>query len=85
VSALALGPYGINVNAIAPGSIITDMTYFQRTPEEVKRLIEEREKKTALRRGGVPQDIANVALFLASEDSSFITGQLIAVTEDIFE
>jgi 3-oxoacyl-[acyl-carrier protein] reductase len=74
-----LGPYGINVNAIAPGFIFTDITYIGRSPEEVKRFAEEQIKTTDLGRAGTPQDIANVALFLASEDSSFISGQVIAV------
>jgi 3-oxoacyl-[acyl-carrier protein] reductase len=75
--ALELGPYGINVNAIAPGMVATEMLYTQRSPEEVERRIEKRSGQTALGRVGHPQDIANIALFLASEDSSLITGQVI--------
>jgi 3-oxoacyl-[acyl-carrier protein] reductase len=75
--ALELGPYGINVNAIAPGMVVTDMLYTQRSPEQVERRIEKRIKQTALGRVGHPKDIANIALFLASEDSSLITGQVI--------
>ena len=73
-----LGPSGINVNAIAPGFVETDLTYAGRSPEEVKAFIEEEIRLTPLGRAGSPQDIANLALFLASEESSFITGQTIA-------
>ena len=73
-----LGPYGINVNAIAQGLIMTDILHLQGTPEEVEVLVEERRRSTALVRTGTTQDIANLALFLASDDSSFITGQVIA-------
>lgn len=78
IYALELSPFGINVNAIAPGAVLTDMSYSRRTPEEVNRRVEERKKTTALRRIGTPEDIAKLALFLASDDSSFITGQVIA-------
>jgi NAD(P)-dependent dehydrogenase (short-subunit alcohol dehydrogenase family) len=72
-----LGPYGVNVNAIAPGTIITDMTQAGRTPEQVTAMIAQRRETAVLRRVGSAQDIANLALFLASNESSFITGQVI--------
>ncbi len=75
--AYKLGPYNINVNAIAPGLIRTEILSVGRSKEEVEKLLEEVAKLTALRRTGEPQDIANVALFLASDESNFITGQLI--------
>jgi 3-oxoacyl-[acyl-carrier protein] reductase len=50
-----------------------------RTPEEIKQFEEENAKATVLGRIGTPQDIAKLAVFLASDDSSFITGQTIAV------
>ena len=78
VCARELGPYGINVNAIAPGVVLTDIVYYQRTQAEVERYVEDREKWAALGRVGTVEDIANVALFLASDESSFITGQVIA-------
>lgn len=74
-----LGPYSINVNAIAPGLIITDMTYNGRTAKEAEEFIESGKKLAVLGRVGAPRDIASVALFLASDESSFITGQVIAV------
>lgn len=78
VCALELGPHGINVNAIAPGLVATDFIYAGRTTLEAERFIEERKKLTALGTAGTPQDIANLALFLGSDESSFITGQVIA-------
>jgi len=69
-----LGSRGIRANAITPGFIITEMTAF--LPDKVR---EEWEKLIPLRRGGTPEDIANVALFLASELSSYMTGQVVSV------
>jgi 3-oxoacyl-[acyl-carrier protein] reductase len=67
-----LGSRGIRANAIAPGFIITDMT--AALPEKVR---EEWEKTIPLRRGGTPDDVAKVALFLASDLSDYVTGQVI--------
>ena len=75
--AFELGPHGINVNAIAPGLIITDMVTSGRSREEVEQVIKSTSEKSVLGRVGKPEDIANVALFLASDESSFITGQVI--------
>ena len=69
-----MGPKGIRANAIAPGFIETAMT--AALPDEVR---EEWKKKIPLRRGGQVDDIANVATFLASDMSSYITGQVIQV------
>jgi len=69
-----VGSRNIRCNAIAPGFIITDMT--DKLPENVK---EEWIKTIPLRRGGLPQDVANVALFLASDLSSYVTGQTLQV------
>ncbi|MDE6714857.1 MAG: 3-oxoacyl-[acyl-carrier-protein] reductase [Muribaculaceae bacterium] len=69
-----LGSRGIRANAIAPGFIITDMT--AKLPEDIKA---EWCKKIPLRRGGTPEDIADVATFLASDMSSYVTGQVIQV------
>jgi len=77
VAAREAGPYGINVNCILPGRIITDMIYTSRTKEEVDRFISDGKKSSVLGRTGNPEDIANLALFLASEDSSFMSGQVI--------
>lgn len=77
--ALELGPYSINVNAIAPGHILTDMTVAGRGPDEVKERSRYFEEHTMLRREGKPEDIANTILFLASDEASFITGQILTV------
>ena len=69
-----LGSRNIRSNAIAPGFIITYMT--GKLPEEVRQ---EWANKIPLRRGGTPEDVANVALFLASDLSSYVTGQVIHV------
>ena len=67
-----MGPRGIRANCIAPGFIITDMT--NALPEKVRQ---EWEKQIPLRRGGTPEDVANVPLFLASPLSSYVSGQVI--------
>ncbi len=69
-----MGPKGIRANAIAPGFIETAMT--AALPEKVR---EEWKKKIPLRRGGTPEDIAEVATFLASDMSSYVTGQVIQI------
>ena len=69
-----LGSRGVRANAIAPGFIITDMT--NQLSEEVKA---EWAKRIPLRRGGTPEDVANIATFLASDMSSYVTGQVIQV------
>ena len=69
-----LGPRGVRANAIAPGFIITDMT--NALPDEVK---EGWYKQIPLRRGGTPEDVAKTALFLASDLSSYVSGQVIHV------
>lgn len=69
-----VGSRGIRANAIAPGFIETAMT--AALPEEVRK---EWTQKIPLRRGGKPEDIADVALFLASDLSSYVTGQVIQV------
>jgi NAD(P)-dependent dehydrogenase (short-subunit alcohol dehydrogenase family) len=72
-----LGPYGINVNSVAPGKVVTELSYVGRTPEDVRRSTEERIKVTALRRLGTAEDMASLILFLATDESSFISGQTI--------
>ena len=69
-----MGPRGIRANCSAPGFIISDMT--KALSEEVR---EQWMKTIPLRRGGTPEDVANVALFLASDLSSYVSGQVIHV------
>ena len=69
-----IGSRGIRANCICPGFIITEMTGV--LPEDVKKQWAE---QIPLRRGGTPEDVANVAVFLGSDLSSYVTGQEIAV------
>ena len=69
-----LGSRNIRANAVAPGFIITDMT--AQLPEDVRK---EWAAKIPLRRGGTPEDIADVCTFLASDMSRYVTGQVIHV------
>lgn len=72
--ALSLAPHGIRVNAVGPGSIMTEMLNSVATDEEMRRRILSR---TPLGRIGEPAEIAAVVAFLASEDASYISGQTI--------
>ena len=67
-----MGPRGIRANCIAPGFIISDMT--DAMPEEVRK---EWIRTIPLRRGGTAEEVAKVALFLASDLSSYVSGQVI--------
>jgi 3-oxoacyl-[acyl-carrier protein] reductase len=77
--AMDLGSYGITVNAIAPGFILTDLVAQGRTPEEADQLCGAIAGKSMVRRVGKPEDIANAASFLASEQAGFITAQILTV------
>jgi 3-oxoacyl-[acyl-carrier protein] reductase len=79
--AVELGPFGVNVNAVAPGFIATEMTdetarRLHIDIEEFRRLNAE---ATPVRRVGHPADIAAAAAFLCSDEASFITGQILYV------
>ena len=74
VMALSLAPHGIRVNAIGPGSIMTEMLAGIMTDRAAEERILSR---TPLGRCGTPEEVASVALFLASDDSSYLTGQTI--------
>ena len=73
-AAKELAPHNIRVNAVAPGFIDTDMT--RALPREK---FEERVRSVKMGRIGTPQDIANAVLFLASDLSAYITGQILGV------
>ena len=74
-----MGPRGIRANAIAPGFIISEMT--EALPQAVK---DEYLKLIPLKRGGTVEDIANTALYLASDLSAYVTGQVIAVNGGMY-
>ncbi|WIM98805.1 3-oxoacyl-ACP reductase FabG [Actinoplanes oblitus] len=79
--AMELGPFGINVNAVAPGFIVTEMT--DATAARIGISAADMQAKAAeitpLRRVGQPEDIAKVVAFLASDAASFVTGQTLYV------
>jgi 3-oxoacyl-[acyl-carrier protein] reductase len=79
--AIELGPFGINVNAIAPGFVETAMTRAtaERMGIDFSVMIKEAIAINSIKRVGVPEDIANVAAFLVSEDASYMTGQILYV------
>jgi NAD(P)-dependent dehydrogenase (short-subunit alcohol dehydrogenase family) len=69
--AIQLGPRGVRVNCICPGWIETPMTSMIQNTEAIRQQIEQ---QTPLQRMGTPEEIAKAALFLASDESSFVTG-----------
>ena len=70
---------GIRTNAVAPGFILTDMV--KTIPEKV---VEGLVQTIPMRRGGDPHEIANAAYFLASDEASFITGQVLSVNGGLY-
>lgn len=82
--ALELAQYGISVNAIAPGGIATEgssssSAFASLTPEQIQQMTEAFLRQIPLGRMGTPDDIAKVALFLASSGSDYMTGSLVIV------
>ena len=79
--AIELGPFGVTANAIAPGFIETAMT--RATAERIGTTIEQMREATAaaipVRRGGVPDDVANAVAFFCAEESGYVTGQVLYV------
>ncbi len=79
--AIELGPFNINVNAVAPGFIATDMTRqtAERVGLEFQEFLDKAAEQIPLRRIGMPEDVANVVAFLVSEDAGYVSGQIIYV------
>ncbi len=79
--AIELGPFGVNVNCVAPGFIATAMT--KQTADRVgvpfEQFMEMAAEQTPLRRVGQPEDVASTIAFLCSEDASYVSGQVIYV------
>ena len=79
--AIELGPFGITVNAVAPGYVATPMT--EATAERVGSTPEEHQahaaERTPLRRVGQPNEVASVVAFLASDDAAYVSGQTLYV------
>ena len=78
-AAFELGQYGINVNCVAPGSVRTEMLRGKMDDQEYAEFIEARKKITSLDMIAEPEDIANLVLFFASDDSRFITGKTLLI------
>lgn len=74
-----LGPSGVTVNCVAPGSFLTPFSASTRTPEEVEEHMEHRKKTVVLGRLGTLHELAAPVLFFASDDSSYVTGHTMFV------
>ena len=79
--AIELGPFGVNVNVVAPGHITTDMTrsMAERMGQDYEKIKESAIAQNAIKRVGVPQDIADAVEYLASDRAGFVTGQVLYV------
>jgi len=79
--AIELGPFGITSNAVAPGFIETPMT--KATSERIGMTIEQMREQVAqsipMRRGGLPEDVANAVAFLTAEEAGYVTGQVLYI------
>ena len=73
--AVELGPYGINVNAVAPGYIDTELTRKNNSPAEIEAI----ERSIPLGRLGLAEEVASMVAFLCSAESSYLTGQTLVV------
>ncbi len=73
--ALEFGEFGITVNALSPGPVLTELFKKNNPPEVAKKLVE----NCIVGRGGTPDDVARAAMFFISPDNSYVTGQLLHV------
>jgi NAD(P)-dependent dehydrogenase (short-subunit alcohol dehydrogenase family) len=83
-AARELGPYGITSNAIAPGFILTGIATKALDADQERELDRTISATAPVRRSGVPEDVAAAALFLASEEASYVTGDVIDVNGGIY-
>lgn len=74
-----LGPDGVTVNCVAPGTFVTPFNMLSRTPEEAAAHLEHRKKTVVLGRIGTLEELANTILFFASDESSYVTGHTLHV------
>jgi len=74
-----LGPHGVTVNCVAPGTFVTPISSSSRTPEQVSEHLEHRKKTVVLGRIGALAELSSAILFFASDDSSYVTGQTLQV------
>jgi 3-oxoacyl-[acyl-carrier protein] reductase len=79
ILARELGPSGVNVNCIAPGFFLTPLSGATRNPQELQEHIRVRSEMAVLKRPGKLEELANAVLFLACDESSFITGETLRV------
>jgi NAD(P)-dependent dehydrogenase (short-subunit alcohol dehydrogenase family) len=80
-----LGPQGVTVNCVAPGTFLTPITASTRTPEQVAAHLENRKKTVVLGRVGTLDELASSVLFFASDESSYVTGQTMYVDGGRFD
>ena len=80
-----LGPDGITVNCVAPGTFPTAISTSTRTPEQLAAHLESRKKVTVLQRIGTVEEVATTVLFFASDESSYVTGQTLCVDGGRFD
>lgn len=74
-----LGPHGINVNCVAPGTFLTPLTSATRSPQEVEDHIAHRKQTVVLNRLGTLEELSSAILFLASDEASYIAGHTLYV------
>ena len=74
-----LGPFGVTVNCVAPGTFLTPISASSRTPEQVREHLDYRKKTVVLGRIGTLEELTSAILFFASDDSSYVTGQNLSV------
>jgi len=74
-----LGPDGVTVNCVAPGTFLTPISASSRTPEQVQEHLEHRKKTVVLGRIGTLEELADTILFFASDESSYVTGHTLYV------